>query len=148
MNHPKDTAPIAAFRNVETTVKTLAADSAISAEHALNAAIVTADIARGFEEYLTLVDQYYAEDVEVSTDVSPEPLVGKDRLKSLLLGFLVPLHIMAEIGGLWVSIHEASIPGDSIDEQHSEWSLELIGVTGRRVLATWCARRTWTQSRV
>ena len=52
MNHPKDTAPIAAFRNVETTVKTLAADSAISAERALNAAIVNADITRRFEEYL------------------------------------------------------------------------------------------------
>ena len=74
MNHPKDTALIAAFRNVETTVKTLAADSAISAERALNAAIVNADIARGFEEYLTLVDRYYAEDVEVSTDVSPGPV--------------------------------------------------------------------------
>jgi hypothetical protein len=43
MNHPKDTALIAAFRNVEATVKTLA-DSAVSAEHALNATIVNADI--------------------------------------------------------------------------------------------------------
>ena len=103
---------------------------------------------RGFEEYLALVDQYYAEDVEVSTDVSPDPLVGKQRLKSLLLGFLVPLHMMAEMGGLWVSIQEAPIPGDSLDEQHSEWSLELIGVTGRRVTQTWCARRRWKQSRV
>src|ERR1700704_1076139 len=148
MNHPKDTAPIAPFRNVETTVKTLAADSAVSTERALNAAIVSADITRGYEEYLTLVDQYYAEDVEVSTDVSPDPLVGKHRLKSLLLGFLVPLHMMAEVGGLWVSIHEASIPGDSLDEQHSEWSLELIGVTGRRVTEAWCVRRRWKQSRV
>jgi hypothetical protein len=148
MNHPKDTAPIAAFRNVETTVKTPAAGSAISAERALNAAIVNADIARGFEEYLTLVDQYYAEDVEVSTDVSPDPLVGKSRLKSLLLVFVAPLHMMAEMGGLWVSIHEASIPGDSLDEQHSEWSLELIGVTGRRVTEAWCVRRRWEQSRV
>jgi len=148
MNHPKDTAPIAAFRTVETTVKTLAADSAISAERALNAAIVNADITRGFEEHLALVDQYYAEDVEVSTDLSPDPLVGKQRLKSLLLGFLVPLHIMAEMGELWVSIHEASIPGDSFDEQHSEWSLELIGVTGRRVTQAWCVRRRWEQSRV
>src|SRR5258705_7322356 len=137
MNH------IAACRNVETTVKTLAADSAVSAERALNAAIVNGDIARGFEEYLTLVDQYYAEDVEVSTDVSPDPLVGKSRLKALLLDFLVPLHMMAEMGGLWVSIHEASIPGDSLDEQHSEWSLELIGATGRRVTEAWCVRRRW-----
>ena len=148
MNHSKRTAFITAFRNMETTVKTLAADRAVSAERALNAAIVNADITRGFEEYLTLVDQYYAEDVEVSTDVSPDPLVGKHRLKSLLLGFLVPLHVMAEMGGLWVSIHGASIPGDSLDEQHSEWSLELIGVTGRRVTAAWCVRRRWKQSRV
>jgi len=148
MNHSKRTALMTAFRNVETTVKTLAADSAVSTERALNAAIVSADITRGYEEYLTLVDQYYAEDVEVSTDVSPDPLVGKHRLKSLLLGFLVPLHMMAEMGGLWVSIHEASIPGDSLDEQHSEWSLDLIGVTGRRVTEAWTVRRRWKQSRI
>ena len=147
MNHPKDTALITAFRSTETTGKTLA-DGAVSAERALNAAIVNADITRGFEEYLTFVDQYYADDVEVSTDASPDPLVGKSRLKSLLLGFLVPLHVMAEMGGLGVSIHEAPIPGDSLDEQHSEWSLELIGVTGRRVTEAWCVRRRWKQSRV
>ncbi len=135
MNHSKVTALVPA-------------ESAASADRALNTAIVNADITRGFEEYLTLVDQYYAEDVEVSTDVSPNRLVGKHRLKSLLLGFLVPLHMMAEIGGLWVSIHGASIPGDSLDEQHSEWSLELIGVTGRRVTEAWCVRRRWKQSRV
>jgi hypothetical protein len=133
---------------METTVKTLAVDTAASAERALNAAILNADITRSYEEYLTLVDQYYAEDVEVSTDVSLYPLAGRTRLKSLLLGFLAPLHMVAEIGGLWVSLHEASIAGDSLDEQHSEWSLELIGVTGRRVTQTWCVRRTWKQSRV
>ena len=132
----------------ETTVKILTVDTAASAEHALNAAIVNADITRGYEEYLGLVDQYYAEDVEVSTDVSLRPLVGRQPLKSLLLDFLAPLHMLAEIGGLWVSLHEASIAGDSLDEQHSEWTLELIGVTGRRVTQTWCVRRRWKQSRV
>ena len=129
-------------------MKTLAADRAVSAERALNTAIVNADITRGYEEYLALVDQYYADDVEVSSDTSPEPVVGKDRLKSILFRFLGPLHMIAEIGGLWVSIHGASIPSDSIDERHSEWTLELIGVTGRRVTAAWCARRIWKQSRV
>jgi len=133
---------------METTVKTLAVDTAASAERALNSAILNADITRSYEEYLTLIDQYYAEDVEVSSDVSLHPLAGRHRLKSLLLGFLAPLHMVAEIGGLWVSLHEASIAGDSLDEQHSEWSLELIGVTGRRVTQTWCVRRTWKQSRV
>jgi len=131
-----------------TTVRTVTADSVVSVERALNAAIVNADITCSYEEYLTLVDQYYAEDVEVSSDVSPDLLVGTHRLKPLLLGFLVPLHMIAEMGGLWVSIHEASIPGDSLDEQHSEWSLELIGVTGRRVTQAWCVRRRWEQSRV
>jgi hypothetical protein len=129
-------------------MKTLAADRAVSAERALNTAIVNTDITRGYEEYLALVDQYYADDVEVSSDTSPEPVVGKDRLKSILFRFLGPLHMIAEIGGLWVSIHGASVPGDSIDKQHSEWTLELIGVTGRRVTAAWCARRIWKQSRV
>ena len=46
-------------------MKTLTADRAVSAERALNTAIVNADITRGFEEFLALVDQYYAEDVEV-----------------------------------------------------------------------------------
>src|ERR1700737_4291793 len=109
-------------------MKTLAADRAVSAWRALNPAIVNADIPRGYEEYLALVDQYYADDVEVSSDTSPEPVVGKDRLKLILFRFLGPLHMIAELGGLWVSIHAASIPGDSIDEQHSEWTLELIGV--------------------
>ena len=126
----------------------MAADRAASAERALNTAIADTDITRGYEECLALVDQYYADDVEVSSDTSPELVVGKDRLKSILFRFLGPLHMIAEIGGLWVSVHEASIPGDSLDEQHSEWSLELIGVTGRRVTAAWCARRTWKQSRV
>src|ERR1700687_752445 len=126
----------------------MAADRAVSAERALNTAIDNSDITRGFEEYLALVDQYYAQDVEVSTDTSPERLVGTTRLKSMLLRFLVPLHMMAEIGGLGGSTHEASIPGDSLDEQHSQWSLELIGVTGRRVTAAWCTRRIWKQSRV
>ena len=59
-------------------MKTLIADRAVSAERALNTAIVNADITRGFEEYMALVDQYYAEDVEVSTDTSPDPLGKTD----------------------------------------------------------------------
>jgi hypothetical protein len=38
-------------------MKTLAADRAVPAERALNTAIVNADITRGYEEYLALVDQ-------------------------------------------------------------------------------------------
>jgi hypothetical protein len=64
------------------------------------------------------------------------------------MDFLVPVHVMAEIGGLSVSVSERPIAGDSLDEQHSQWSLELVGVTGRAVRVSWSVRRRWKQSRV
>jgi len=124
------------------------ADSAARADRELNAAIVNADISASYEEFLAIVDQFYADDVELCSDSSPEPLTGRDRLKSRLFGFLVPLHVMAEIGGLSVSVRERPIAGDSLDEQHSQWSLELVGVTGRAVRVSWSVRRRWKQSRV
>ena len=127
---------------------TSSADSAARADRELNAAIVSADISASYEEFLAIVDQFYADDVELRSDSSPEPLIGRDRLKSRLFGFLVPLHVMAEIGGLSVSVSERPIAGDSLEEQHSQWSLELEGVTGRAVRVSWSVRRRWRQSRV
>ena len=124
------------------------ADSAARADRELNAAIVSADISASYEEFLAIVDQFYADDVELRSDSSPEPLIGRDRLKSRLFGFLMPLHVMAEIGGLSVSVSVTPIAGDSLDEQHSQWSLELVGVTGRAVGVSWSVRRRWKQSRV
>ena len=124
------------------------ADSAARADRELNAAIVSADISAGYEEFLAIVDQFYADDVELRSDSSPEALIGRARLKSLLMGFLVPVHVMAEIGGLSVSVSERPITGDSLDEQHSQWSLEFVGVTGRAVRISWSVRRRWKQSRV
>ena len=124
------------------------ADSAARADRELNAAIVNADISASYEEFLPIVDQFYADDVELHSDSSMEPLIGRERLTSRLLGFLVPLHVMAEIGGLSVSVSERPIAGDSLDEQHSQWSLELVGVTGRAVRLSWSVRRRWEHSRV
>jgi hypothetical protein len=123
------------------------ADSAARADRELNTAIVSADISASYEEFLEIVDQFYADDVELRSDTSPE-LIGRDRLKSELLTLLVPLHVMAEIGGLSVSVSERPIAGDSLDEQHSQWSLELVGVTGRAVRVSWSVRRRWKRSRV
>jgi hypothetical protein len=124
------------------------ADSAARADRELNAAIVSADISASYEEFLAIVDQFYADGVELRSDSSPEPLIGRERFKSRLFDFLVPLHVMAEIGGLSVSVSVRPIPGDSLDEQHSQWSLELVGVTGRAVRVGWSVRRRWKQSRV
>ena len=126
----------------------LSGDSAARAEHELNTAIVSADISASYEEFIAIVDQFYAEDVEVRAHSSSEPLVGRARVKSALLNILVPLHVMAEIGGLLVSVSERPIAGDSLGDLHSQWSVELVGVTGRAVRVSWSVRRRWKQSRV
>ena len=77
-----------------------------------------------------------------------EPIRGKDRVRSLLVSFLVPLHVMHEVGGLSISIRQSAIPGDVADETHSAWTLDLVGVSGRTCTVTWRALRKWNASRV
>jgi hypothetical protein len=117
-------------------------------ERALNAAILQANISESFEEYLEIFDEFYADDVEVSSETEEEPIHGKARVRSLIANFLVPLHIMAEIGGLLISIRQTAIPGDAADETHSAWTLELVGVSGRSCTVSWRALRKWNASRV
>jgi hypothetical protein len=119
-----------------------------NAERALNAAIVHADISRSYEEYLDLFDQFYADDIEGSSETMKEPLRGKERVRSLLFSFLAPLHVMAEVGGVSISIRETPIPGDGIDETHSAWTLELVGVSGKVCTVNWRILRKWNESRV
>src|SRR5713101_7850679 len=117
-------------------------------ERALNTAIVHANISESFEEYLEIFDEFYADEVEVSSETEEEPIRGKARVQSLIANFLVPLHIMAEIGGLLISIRQTAIPGDAADETHSAWTLELVGVSGRSCIVSWRALRKWNGSRV
>jgi hypothetical protein len=117
-------------------------------EHALNTAIVHANIGESFEEYLEIFDEFYADDVEVRSETEEEPVRGKARVRSLLATFLVPLHIMAEIGGVLVSVWQTAIPGDTADETHSAWTLELVGISGRTCAVSWRALRKWNASRI
>jgi hypothetical protein len=118
------------------------------AEHSLNAAIVRADIERGYEEYLEIFDKFYADDIEVSSEGLKESLHGNERVRSLLFSFLVPLHMMAEVGGVSISIRETGVPGDAIDETHSAWTLELVGGSGKVCAVHWRILRKWNGSRV
>ena len=120
----------------------------IASERALNGAIVATDISQTFEEYLEIFDHFYAEDIEGSTDTMKEPVHGKAAVRARLAGFLIPLHVFAEIGGVSVSIQSSPIMGDVADETHSEWTLRLCGVTGATCTVTWCARRRWRLGRV
>ena len=117
-----------------------------TAERVLNAAIVRAEIAESFEEYLEIFDAFYADDVEVSSET--ETIRGKATVRSLLFKFLVPLHVMAEVGGLSISIRETAIPGDTASETHSAWTLNLIWVSGATCTLRWYTLRKWNGSRV
>src|SRR5258707_8886769 len=117
-------------------------------ERALNAAIVQANISESFEEHLGIFDAFYADDIEVSSETQEEVIRGKAKVRALLCNFLVPLHIMAEIGGLQVSIRQIVTPGDTAGETHSEWTLDLVGVSGTTCTLSWRALRKWNGSRV
>jgi len=117
-------------------------------ERVLNAAIVQADISLSFEDYLEIFNTFYADDIEVSSDTAEESIRGKDRVRVLLLNFLVPLHVMAEVGGLSMSIRESPIPGDTANETHSIWTLELVGVSGKTCTLSWRTFRKWNGAHV
>ncbi len=70
--------------------------SSQAAELILNAAILRAEIAGSYEEFLETFETFYADDVEVSSEDSRESIHGKERVRTLLFNFLIPLHVMAE----------------------------------------------------
>ena len=117
-------------------------------ERTLNAAIIHANISEGFEEYLEIFDEFYADDIEVNSETAEEPIRGKAKVRSLISTFLVPLHVMAEIGGLSLSIRQTAMPGDVADETHSAWTLQVAGVSGNSCTVSWRALRKWNGSRV
>ncbi|MGB7466811.1 MAG: hypothetical protein WBW14_28265 [Candidatus Acidiferrum sp.] len=122
--------------------------SSEAAASALDAAILRAKIARSYEEFLEIFDTFYADDVEVSREDSPETICGKERVRPFLLNFLVPLHVMAEVAGLSMSVQLTQVPRDSANETHSEWRIDFTGVGGRRCTLKWYAIRGWAASRV
>jgi hypothetical protein len=117
-------------------------------ERTLNAAIIHADIARGYEEYLEIFDAFYADDIEGSGEPVEELIRGKQSVRALLFSCLASLHAMAEVGGVSISLRETPIPGDIVDETHSAWTLELVGVSGNICTVSWRIFRKWRESRV
>jgi hypothetical protein len=122
--------------------------SSQAAELTLNAAILRAEISRSYEEFLEIFDTFYADDVEVSSEDSPEAIRGKERVRPLLLNFLAPLHAMAEVAGLSISVQVTEVPRDTAYETHSRWRIDFTGVGGRRCTLKWYGIRKWTASRV
>src|SRR6266403_6389614 len=125
-----------------------AIQGATDSERALNGAILAAEISESYEEHLEIFDHFYADDIHATADGLKEPVEGKAAVRARLAGFLVPLHVFAEIGGVSVSIQWSPLTGDRPDETHSAWTLELRGVTGASCKVTWCSRRRWRAGHV
>src|SRR4029077_2879917 len=81
-------------------------------EKVLNSAIISADISSGWEEHLEIFDAFYANHAEVAEGTGSSAVFGKERARALLLQFLVPIHVMAEVGALSVTIRESQVHGD------------------------------------
>ena len=122
--------------------------SSLTAERALNGAILRAEIGRSYEEFLEIFEKFYADDVEVSSAESRKTIRGKERVLSLLANFLAPLHVMVEVAGLSVSVQQTVVPRDTANETHSAWTLDVAGVTGKRCTLKWYAVRRWKGARV
>ncbi len=123
-------------------------ESSQAAEQTLNAAILRAEIARSYEEFLEIFETFYADDVEVSSEDSRETIRGKASVRPFLLNFLVPLHVMAEVAGLSISVQQTAVPRDTANETHSAWRIDFTGVAGRRCTWKCYAIRRWKASRV
>src|SRR3984957_21159614 len=121
--------------------------SSQAAERALNGAILRAEIGRGYEEFLEIFEKFYADDVEVGSEESRATIRGKDSVRSLLLNFLAPLHVMAEVAGISVFVQQTAVPRDTANETHSAWRLDIAGASGKRSILKWYAVRRWGGAR-
>src|SRR5258708_25282432 len=76
-----------------------------ASERALNGAILAAEISESYEEHLEIFDHFYAADIHATADGLKEPGAGKAAVRGRLAGWLVPLHVLAEIGrvSVWMS---------------------------------------------
>ena len=122
--------------------------SSQAAELSLNTAVLRAEIASSYEEFLDIFETFYADDVEVSSEDSQVIIRGKARVRPFLLNFLVPLHVMTEIAGLSMSVQLTQVPRDGAHETHSEWRMDFTGVGESRCTFKWYAIRRWAASMV
>lgn len=135
-------------RTTVSQVEVSAYSSSQAAELTLNAAILRAEIASSYERFLEIFDKFYADDVEVSRQDSSETIHGKNKVRPLLLNFLVPLHVLAEVAGVSMSVQTIQVPRENANETHSEWRIDFIGIGGRRCTLKWYTIRRWAASRV
>jgi hypothetical protein len=116
-------------------------------EHALNAALADLHAGAEYDDCLAIVDRFYAEHVQVSSDATPRRLIGKARVKQALATLLAPLFGTGDVPGRAVSLRFMPIYADRQDEHHSAWSLDIVDPTGHSRVQ-WSVRRIWRRGLV
>jgi len=112
-------------------------------EHSLNEALVEADISCGYERFLSIFDRFYCDDIAVWSEAQPALLRGKEQVRPLLLKFLVPLQLSAELGGLSVSCQYFEVTGTASDERQTNWIVTVEDALKRSSVLTWTSVRGW-----
>ena len=114
----------------------------------LNAAITAASINDSFESYLDILDAFYSEDVQVILGEGTEPVCSRDDLRSRLSEFLAPIHIMAEVGGLSVTVQSTAVPAPDGAGTDSKWEAKFRAASGLARTFSWSLQRRWKEGRV
>jgi hypothetical protein len=103
-------------------------------DKALNEAILSNDISFDFLPFIDLCNRHYADEVDLSFGEGPRRTVAKDTLQGMLMDFLFPIHLIAEMGGVKVRVEAQHITSDTPDQQHTSWSVELLAKDGTATL--------------
>lgn len=117
-------------------------------DKALNEAILSNDISFDFLPFIDLCHRHYADEVDLSFGEGPRRTVAKDTLQGMLMDFLFPIHLIAEMGGVEVTVETQHITSDTPDQQRTYWSVELLAKNGTRHVISWKTMRIWVAGKV
>ena len=117
-------------------------------DKALNHAILSNDISFDFLPFIELCHRHYADEVDLTFGEGPRRTVAKDALQGMLMDFLLPIHLISELGGVEVTVKAQHITSVTPDQQHSSWSVELLAKNGARQVMSWKTMRIWVAGKV
>ena len=78
-------------------------------DKALNDAILSNDNRLDFLPFIELCHRHYADEVDLTFGVGPRRTVARDTLQGMLMDFLLPIHLISEMGGVEVTVEAQHI---------------------------------------
>jgi hypothetical protein len=109
---------------------------------------LSSDISFDFLPFVELCHRHYADEVDLTFGEGPRRTVAKDVLQAMLMDFLLPIHLISEMGGVEVTVKAQPITSVTPDQRHSCWSVELLAKNGTRPVMSWKTMRIWVAGKV